>query len=89
MREGRPVAGICLARHGNAATYLLGWNGDEGRRYRANHYLLWEAIRRLPGSDTAWLDLGGLDEENTPGITSFKMGLNGERYELIGEYWKW
>ena len=35
------------------------------------------------------LHLGGISQEHTPGITAFKLGLNGERYELVGEYWKW
>jgi hypothetical protein len=33
--------------------------------------------------------LGGIDEELTPGISAFKLGLGGEQYELVGEYWKW
>ena len=89
MHEGEPVAGVCLARHGSAATYLLGWNGHKGRNLKANQYLLWQAIKYLKQSGSRWFDLGGISEENTPGITAFKLGLNGERYELVGEYWKW
>lgn len=87
--EGKPVAGICLVRHGAAATYLLGWNGNEGRNLKANQYLLWQAIMQLKQLGLRWFDLGGINEEMTPGITAFKTGLNGERYELVGEYWKW
>jgi len=43
LHGGQPVAGICLARRGAAATYLLRWNGREGRKLRANQYLLWQA----------------------------------------------
>lgn len=89
LHEGEAVAGICVARHGSAATYLLGWNGDAGRRLKANQFLLWQAIRHLKEAGAQWFDLGGISEENTPGITAFKLGLNGERYELVGEYWKW
>jgi lipid II:glycine glycyltransferase (peptidoglycan interpeptide bridge formation enzyme) len=89
VHETEPVAGICLARHGAAATYLLGWNGPKGRSLRANQYLLWQALMHLKQCGVRWLDLGGIDEENTPGIAAFKLGLNGERYELVGEYWKW
>ena len=32
-----------------------------------------------------WFDVGGIDEENNPGITQFKRGLKGEEYTLIGE----
>jgi hypothetical protein len=89
VHEGEAVAGICLARHGAAATYLLGWNGIKGRNLKANHYLVWNAIVHLKQLGLLWLDFGGISEEKTPGITDFKMGLNGERYELVGEYWKW
>lgn len=89
MYEGEPVAGICLARHGAAATYLLGWNGRKGRDLKANQYLLWQAIVHLKQSGLRWFDLGGISAEHAPGITAFKLGLNGERYALVGEYWKW
>jgi hypothetical protein len=89
LHAGEAVAGICVARHGCAATYLLGWNGDAGRRLKANQFLLWQAIRHLKEAGSQWFDLGGISEEKTPGITAFKLGLNGERYELVGEYWKW
>ncbi len=89
MHEGEPVAGICLAYHGATATYLLSWNGDNGRKMRANQFLLWQAIMHLQQSGVRWFDLGGISEDSNPGITTFKLGLNGERYELVGEYWKW
>jgi hypothetical protein len=83
------VAGICLVTHGAAATYLLGWNGEGGRTLKANQYLLWQAIVHLKERGLRWLDLGGLDEERLGGITAFKLGINGERYETVGEFWKW
>lgn len=89
MHEGEAVAGICLARHGVAATYLIGWNGMQGRNLKANQFLLWQAIVHLKQAGMRWFDLGGISEEHNPGITAFKLGLNGERYGLAGEYWKW
>jgi hypothetical protein len=83
------VAGICLVCHGAAATYLLGWNGNEGRKLKANQYLLWQAVVTLKQAGIRWFDLGGIDENLTPGISAFKSGLGGEQYELVGEYWKW
>ena len=86
--EGELVAGICLAQHGATATYLIGWNGQLGRKLKANQFLLWQAILLLKRSGFAWFDLGGISEEHTPGIAAFKLGLNGDQYELIGEYFK-
>lgn len=87
--EGEAVGGVCLVCHGLAATYLLGFNTSKGRKLKVNHYLLWKAIVHLKQQGIHWFDLGGISEEKTPGITAFKLGLNGERYELVGEYWKW
>ncbi|EMO07736.1 hypothetical protein LEP1GSC137_4217 [Leptospira borgpetersenii str. Noumea 25] len=33
-------------------------------------------------------DLGGIDQEKTPGIAEFKLGMNANNYELSGEFWK-
>lgn len=86
--DDKYIAGICVACHGNAATYLVGWSGADGRSLKANHFLLWNAIQYLREKQIRWLDLGGIDEEATPGITEFKFGLGGEVYELVGEGWK-
>ena len=42
-----PIAGICMVSHGNSATYLLGWSGEQGRRLKANHFFLWNAMMLL------------------------------------------
>ncbi len=89
LLDGLPQAGICIAAHGVAATYLIGRNGLEGRRLKANQFLLWQAILALRERGLLWFDLGGFSERDTPGVMTFKLGLNGERYELLGEYLKW
>jgi lipid II:glycine glycyltransferase (peptidoglycan interpeptide bridge formation enzyme) len=83
-----PLAGICIVSHGSAATYLLGWNGQKGRRLKANQFLLWNAMMLLKEQGVRWFDLGGIDEDRTPGISEFKLGVNGVRYALVGEGWK-
>lgn len=80
------LAGISIVRHGNSATYLLGWNGDKGRRLNANNFLLWNAAIHLKQQDVLNFDLGGIDEVRNPGIASFKRGMNGCDYTLVGEY---
>ena len=84
--ETEAVAGILLVRHGDAATYLIGWNGDEGRKRKANNRLLWEAVGELSRRGVRWFDLGGIDERLTPGIAAFKRGMNGAEYRLAGEF---
>lgn len=84
--DGSAVSAVLLARHGLAATYLVGWNSDAGRRSRANYLLLWQALRRLQDLGCHWFDLGGVDDGATPGVASFKRGLGGADYALMGEF---
>lgn len=86
MAESEPVAGVLSVRHGNAATYLVGWNGETGRRLKANNFLLWQVILTLRSQGVRWLDLGGIDPVLTPGIAAFKRGVRGEEYLLAGEF---
>ncbi len=85
-KDGEAVAGICIATHGAAATYMVGWSTNAGRDARATHFLLWQAIASLKRAGCLWFDLGGIDETRTPGVARFKSGLNGQRYTLVGEY---
>ena len=83
--ERSPVAAVLFARHGSAATYLVGWNTEAGRKVRANHLLLWQGMLELRQRGCGWLDLGGIDDVSTPGVASFKRGVKGQEYRLIGE----
>ena len=80
------ASAVLICRHGAAATYLIGWNSDAGRRTRANHLLLWRAMLELKHRGCRWFDLGGIDETLTPGVATFKRGLGGEEYRLAGEF---
>ncbi len=83
---GRIIAGIGIARHGKGATYLIGWNGPDGRHLKANQFLLWHAMQVEKSQGVNQFDLGGIDELNQPGIAEFKLGMGGSRVELVGEY---
>lgn len=80
------LAGILMIRHGDTATYLIGWTGAEGRRLQATHLLLWRAMEILSAEGVRRLDLGGINPESAAGVTLFKRGFGGEEYELIGTY---
>lgn len=83
--RGENIAGALIARHGRAATYLIGWTGEKGRDLRAQNFLLWQSVTRLHSDNIAWFDLGGINDE-TPGLTRFKAGLGGEVVETAGGY---
>lgn len=89
VHNGESVSCIFVLKYGATATYLIGWNGNQGRQLKAHQFLLWNAIVELKQRGCHWFDLGGIDVYNTPGISEFKLGLNGVRYELIGEYLKY
>ena len=83
---GERIAGILVVRHGDTATYLIGWTGAEGRRLCATHLLLWRAMDVLAADGVRRFDLGGINPEEAPGLSLFKRGLGGREYELIGIY---
>jgi hypothetical protein len=83
---GERLAGIYVLRHGDTATYLIGWTGAEGRRLGATHLLLWRAMDTLAGEGVRRFDMGGINPEAAPGLTLFKRGFGGRDYELIGSY---
>jgi hypothetical protein len=90
IRQGSElVAATFVVIHGDTATYLLGWSGDIGRKISAHYLLLWENLIRLKKQNIHYFDLGGIDEEKTPSIAAFKLGIGGERYQLVGEGWCW
>jgi hypothetical protein len=83
---GAEASAVLVVRHGAAATYLVGWNSDLGRKTRANHLLLWRAVLELEARGCRWFDLGGVDDGATPGVAAFKRGLGGTDYALAGEF---
>ena len=86
--ENNQIIGILVSiRHGSTSTYLIGATNIEGRKYNANYAMLWAAILNSKKKGCLWYDLGGINENTTEGIKRFKTRLNGEAYNLIGEYW--
>lgn len=83
--DGVPVAGVLLAYHGKAATYLVNWTGDDGRELRATHLLLWRAAELLQSEGYEWFDLGGINDD-APGVARFKQGMGGTEIQLVGGY---
>ena len=84
--DGAPVAGTICIRHGNSATYQVGWNGSDGRRCHAHNLLLWQSALRLRDSGCTWLDLGGVNDQDAAGIARFKSGMGGAAVTLVGGY---
>lgn len=86
LLDGEPEAGILILRHGQAATWQIGWSSVEGRALGAHPLLLWTAILRLQALGCRWFDLGGINPTAAAGVTTFKRGLRGEEVLLAGTW---
>lgn len=84
--KGQCLGRLLIARYGHTAmAYIIGQNiAGQGRH--VNHYLYWEAIKKMKAMGYSWFDLGGAHPQNTPsGIMQFKLGFGGEAYQLANE----
>lgn len=84
--KGQPAAGALFLRHGNCATYHIGWSGEQGRSLNAQNRVLFEGMMALKAEGVEWLDLGGVETKTQAGITRFKMGLGHPITRLPGFY---
>ena len=81
--QGRdPLAAMLFLLHGPGATYQIGWTGEAGRAVHAHNLLLWEAANWLSARGHHWIDLGGLDTQNAPGLARFKLGSGATPMQL-------
>ena len=92
MYEGKPLAALFVARHGDRAYYLYGASTDEERNRMPTYPLQWEAIKWAKSRGCEEYDLWGVpdDDESTLeanfetrhnglwGVYRFKRGFGGE-----------
>lgn len=86
MVQNRPAAACLFLRHGRSATYYLGYNTEEGRKTDAHNLCLWEGMQSLKAAGTDWLDLGGFDTVDTPGIARFKLRTGCTVWTMAGTF---
>ncbi len=73
-KNGEVIATLVFLRHGNTATYHMGWSNDVGRQNSAHHVLMWRAMRDLGDDGVSRIDLGMLNTYDTAGLARFKLG---------------
>ena len=90
--QGKPLASLFVARHGNRAYYLYGASTDEERNRMPTYLLQWEAMKWAKVHGCEEYDLWGVpDEEESTleanfekrheglwGVYRFKRGFGGE-----------
>ncbi|MCK5575156.1 MAG: peptidoglycan bridge formation glycyltransferase FemA/FemB family protein [Sphingomonadales bacterium] len=87
MRGREKLAGGLFLLHEGAATYFVGWNGDEGRKVGAHNFMMWQALLELKERGITHLDLGGVTTSSeSAGLARFKLGLGSKPVTLAGSY---
>lgn len=82
-RSGGEVCGGALAvRDGSRALYLLGATDSVGRDASAGYLLQWEMLHGLREAGVRHYDLGGVDEDENPGVARFKLRMGGRHVEF-------
>jgi lipid II:glycine glycyltransferase (peptidoglycan interpeptide bridge formation enzyme) len=90
--EGKPLAALFVARHGNRAYYLYGASTDEERNRMPTYLLQWEAMQWAKACGCEEYDLWGVPDEPEAtleanfekrndglwGVYRFKRGFGGE-----------
>jgi peptidoglycan pentaglycine glycine transferase (the first glycine) len=90
--EGKPLAALFIARHGNRAYYLYGASTDEERNRMPTYLLQWEAMKWAKAHGCEEYDLWGVPDEDEMtleanfekrsdglwGVYRFKRGFGGE-----------
>ncbi|NOX96443.1 MAG: GNAT family N-acetyltransferase, partial [Alphaproteobacteria bacterium] len=82
------IGGMLFLRHGDDATYHIGWASDKGKELNVHNRLLWHAIKTLKKAGIRTLDLGGVNTDYNPGIARFKIGTGGRVLSLSGAWTK-
>ena len=80
------VAGHLGSFVGDTAVYLLGAANSRGRDLRASYLLQWAAIEYAHNVGNTYYDLGGVDQQQNPGVFRFKKRLNGRAVMDVGPY---
>ena len=84
--DRRRVAAMLFLRHGDVATYHIGWSNEAGRKVGAHNLVLWRAIVGLQAAGVRMLDLGGVNTATGAGVARFKLGAGGRIATLPGAY---
>jgi len=85
-REGEVVAGHAMSLLGDTAVYVLGAILPEGMKCSAGYLLQWTAMMEAKRRGMRLYDLGGIDPEDNPSVTRFKLGTGGADVQAPGPF---
>lgn len=84
--ENSDVGGIIVTKAGKIALYHYGATIPAGRNLRVGYHLTWYAMLAAREAGYKWYDLGGVDENENPGVHEFKSRAGGQFSEAPGPY---
>lgn len=85
MENDTVIASMLFLKHGQCATYQIGWTSEAGRKTCAHHFLLWQARLMYDRDGINRIDLGGINDQEA-GITKFKTGTGATAITFVGQY---
>lgn len=84
--DGEAIAGHVSSILGDTCIYLLGASNSVGRKVNAAYLLQWNAITMAKSVGCLWYDLGGIDQEENPGVYRFKKRVGGLEIDVPGPF---
>jgi len=88
------VSSALILQTTSQAYFQSGGSSPKGMQVGASHSLIWEVIYYLAGKEVPVFNLGGVTENDSPGLMRFKNGFGGKEIELphrsfiIGNRWR-
>lgn len=93
---GAPIAGAIILEYAHTAYYLHGASYREHRALMGPHLLHWQLMQRYKANEYHWYDFWGVDSDQYPGVTRFKLGFGARLVEYAGAFdlvlkpfWRW
>lgn len=84
LHNGEPAAAHFVLFFGKTATYLYGASHSAHLSSKVTTSLHWQAALRAKELGFSYYDLGGVDNERWPKLTTFKQQFRGELFRYIG-----
>ncbi|MCU0679111.1 MAG: peptidoglycan bridge formation glycyltransferase FemA/FemB family protein [Planctomycetes bacterium] len=84
--KGMIIAANILSFFGDTVTYLHGSSANGERQVMAPFLLQWRVIEEARTAGYRYYDFYGIDEKRWPGVTRFKLGFGGYRFEYPGTF---
>jgi Acetyltransferase (GNAT) domain len=80
--QGALAAAMAFVVHGGTASYHMAWADAPARKAGVHTAMLWQAACALRAEGIRWLDLGSVNDEDAPGLATFKLGTGARLHRL-------